>query len=322
MNPIVQITKSDTILSGTEFDLEQIKSLFKKQHFLKLPGLLSPDLLDSIQRDIDKAEFYILDHGDAGLDLRMVNNSTNELLHALINENKFLRFLEQVTGYHQIKYFTGRVYKMIPGEGHYDIWHTDLSWSRVLTMSINLSNDIYSGGILKIRNKKTKEIIAEVSNTGFGDAIIFPISEDLEHMVTEVESNVAKIAFAGWLSSKISIETFSKDKLLQLNENNHEIAISLNSTVVALKGLLTENINNQLVIFNPICEMGFGLDSLGEEIWKLIQIPVTVRDIQDHILKKYSNVNPKQCEKDIILFLVNLKASDLISSSVLEKELV
>jgi hypothetical protein len=37
-----------------------------------------------------------------------------------------------------------------------------------------------------------------VNNTGFGDAILFRISKDLEHRVTEVVGEVAKTAYAGW----------------------------------------------------------------------------------------------------------------------------
>lgn len=52
--------------------------------------------------------------------------------------------------------------------------------------------------MLQIAERDSKRILAEVANTGYGDAVIFEISEDLEHRVTEVEPGPDKTAFAGW----------------------------------------------------------------------------------------------------------------------------
>ena len=309
----IQITKTGTVCLGSKKDLEEIKTRLSDELYIKLPNFLSPELLKSIQQNIESAEYYTLDHGDAGLDLRMVNNSTHDLLHRLVNDRKFLDLFEKITDRKKIKYFTGRIYKMTPGQGHYDKWHTDISWHRILTLSINLSTDIYSGGILQIRDRKTKKIIQEISNTVPGDAIIFPISTHLEHMLTPVEGNISKIAFAGWFSSEIPYESFIKSKSLDSSNDSQEIhlRISKDSVIQAKKGLLYEDFGREQFVFDTDNETGFGLDSLGTVIWNLLQDPITVIEIRDQILNNF-DVNPKKCEQDLLFFLQELQNAGLL----------
>jgi hypothetical protein len=72
----------------------------------------------------------------------------------------------------------------------------------MIAVSINLSSESYAGGGLAIRSSKTKELICEVQNPGYGDAIIFPVHERFEHRVTRVEGTTPKTALAGWFRSK------------------------------------------------------------------------------------------------------------------------
>jgi hypothetical protein len=91
---------------------------------------------------------------------------------------------------------------MLPGSGHYDSWHDDLGDYRLVAMSLNLSREVYSGGVLRIRHHATGQIVHAVANTGLGDAILFRITPELDHYVTEVEGAVPKTAFAGWFKSQ------------------------------------------------------------------------------------------------------------------------
>src|SRR6185436_16132322 len=56
----------------------------------------------------------------------------------------------------------------------------------------------YDGGLFRLRDETTGEIVREISNTGRGDALFFRISETLKHMVTAVRGTAPKTAFAGW----------------------------------------------------------------------------------------------------------------------------
>ena len=55
----------------------------------------------------------------------------------------------------------------------------------------------------------------------------------------------------------------------------------------------------------------FGLGSLGGRIWALIQEPKTVAQIKDAILREY-DVEPGQCERDVLALLQELVAENLI----------
>lgn len=112
-----------------------------------------------------------------------------------------LSFVEAMTGCGHIGSFAGRVYRLAPEVGNYDSWHDDLGANRLVAMSVNLSTEPYSGGLLQIRHHESKRIVREVANTGVGDAILFQLASALEHRVTDIEGTVPKTASAGWFRS-------------------------------------------------------------------------------------------------------------------------
>jgi hypothetical protein len=72
----------------------------------------------------------------------------------------------------------------------------------MVALSINLGKEPYLGGVLELRQKKSGRIVQQVSNTGFGDAILFQLDDSLEHRRTAVLGKTAKTAFAGWFRSE------------------------------------------------------------------------------------------------------------------------
>ena len=104
----------------------------------------------------------------------------------------------------------GALYRMHASDEHYDSWHHDCAHSRMIAVSINLSSDVYSGGVLQIRERESGAIVHEVANTGVGDAIVFRVSPDLEHRVTAVKGAVAKTAYAGWFCSEPVFDLLSE----------------------------------------------------------------------------------------------------------------
>jgi hypothetical protein len=85
--------------------------------------------------------------------------------------------------------------------GHTDDWHDDTSDGRLLAMSINLSPRGYQGGVFQMRESKSHWTLMEIANTGLGDALLFRVSSDLQHRVTEVQTGEPRTAFAGWFHS-------------------------------------------------------------------------------------------------------------------------
>ena len=89
---------------------------------------------------------------------------------------------------------------MEAGPQHQLSWHNDIDIKkeRLVGLSMNLSTEVFRGGAFELRDRWTTAPLAQVNNTGFGDALLFRISPDLQHRVTEVEDTVPKVACAGW----------------------------------------------------------------------------------------------------------------------------
>ncbi|MEO6060810.1 MAG: 2OG-Fe(II) oxygenase, partial [Thermoflexales bacterium] len=103
----------------------------------------------------------------------------------------------------------GRVYRMAPGEGHFDSWHGDVGQGRQIALSINLGSADYEGGLLQLArsDSDSSDLLAEIANTGAGDALVFRIAPWLRHRVTDIAGTVAKTAYAGWFRTYPDFQT-------------------------------------------------------------------------------------------------------------------
>ena len=317
----IQITKSGTIFSGREKDLNQLKIKFDKHHCIKLSELLERGLLKSIQHQLDEDEFYE-DRYKVGKDKATgflpKNKNITSLLHFLVNDKSFFELIQKITGCPGIGCFTGRVYSKIPSLGQYDLWHDDLSDNRIISMSINLSKDIYSGGVLQIFDCKSKKIIHEVSNTGFGDAIIFQISPDLKHRVTRVIGNVTRTTFTGWFRSKPDYKPIFKPLVkngkfsVKTKSQKINLAFPNNSTFTIKRGLYYRNHEKRMLVFDPENTICYGLNPIGVEILNLLHKPKTIKEIQGKIFSTYE-VEQKKCNQDTLALLKEFATHGLIS---------
>ena len=124
----------------------------------------------------------------------------------MTNNPGFLGIVRRITGCQQAVAFGGRVYCMRSDGGHHDNWHDDIhpAEGRLVGMSINLSQRPFAGGLFQLRERATGNFLREIANTGSGDAILFRISDQLQHRVSKVEGEVPKFAFAGWFCSNVN----------------------------------------------------------------------------------------------------------------------
>lgn len=211
--------------------------------------------------------------------LRLKDKKIECLLRFIINDQKLFQLVEQITGCNKIGSFTGRICTMKPNCGHRDAWHNDLVDNRMIAISVNLSTEIYDGGVLQIRNENTKEIVHEVANTGFGDAIIFKIDPSLNHRLTEIVGDASRTFFAGWFRSE---PIYFKDS------------------------------DDRLLVFNSETTDCIGLDNIGATIFQMLKKPQSLIKIRNKILNEY-NVEADKCEKDLIELIQKLNVSGLIS---------
>jgi len=200
---MIRIRRSGTVSDGAK-NLESLRARFNRQNYFRLPSLVEPELLDFIQVQIARAEFYERVHEGiaSNKELCMMQNSAFAALLLLMNDEKLFQIVQDITQCGPIGCFEGRIYRVIPGQGHHDSWHSDMAEHRLVGMSLNLSRELYYGGILQIRERESGKLVSEVANVGVGDAVIFRLSDNLQHRITDVEGEAAKTAFAGWFRAR------------------------------------------------------------------------------------------------------------------------
>jgi hypothetical protein len=189
---------------GVNFDRDRIPELrceFQKRHYVRLPQLLEQSLMDFLQQRLKAGLWRTRIHEGVGQEYVLDNLPALSLLNFAANSFRFRQLIEEITGCGPLRRFRGRVYRMIAGKGHYDSWHDDYIESRLVGMSLNLSPDVFRGGLFLLRDKQSGKMVAEIPNTGLGDALIFRISPGLKHRVSELEGDKPKTAFAGWFVS-------------------------------------------------------------------------------------------------------------------------
>jgi 2OG-Fe(II) oxygenase superfamily len=202
---VIQMTRRGAV--SNDADLAALRHAFAQQQCARLNGFLEPALVDEIRIQIERGEFREFAHGSLATELRLETGICTGLLHFLTNEPQLFRLVESVSGCTGIRSFAGRVYRRFPGGRHYDNWHGDVADARrLIGMSVNLSTDVYEGGVFEIREVETERLLASLPNTGFGDAILFRLSDSLEHRVSDVRGAFPKTAFAGWFFADLDFD--------------------------------------------------------------------------------------------------------------------
>ena len=201
---LIRIGKSGAAFRGLDEGLEDLRTQFDREHYVRLPELFEPELLRFLQTEIERGEFYERIHQGikSNKELCMKQNGAFGALLLSMNDEKLFRMIEIITRCDRIGCFEGRVYRFVPGQGHHDAWHSDMAEDRLVALSINLGREVYEGGTLQIRDSVSERIISEVRNVGSGDGIIFGLSPRLQHRITEVRGTALKTAFAGWFRAR------------------------------------------------------------------------------------------------------------------------
>src|SRR5262245_33726183 len=197
MAPTLQLTRRGLVWDDSH--AARLIDEFQRFQSLVLPGFLEPALLERVQRGVQQAEFAE-HHHELFVELSMRPHASLDLLLFLVNDEALFRLVERLAGSEQVRTFIGRVYRNMPSR-HSSIWHEDTLYDRKIGMSINLTEGCFEGGRFEIRDAASRRVLNSIANVGRGDAILFGISEKLEHRVTPVEGQIPKTAFAGWFCS-------------------------------------------------------------------------------------------------------------------------
>ena len=181
--------------------IDALAAEFRERCCVKVPQFLAPPLLRWLQEQLASAKFSAASHhGMESTELQLDNCTALGVISFLVNDPLVFRFVEAISGRTLLTRFIGRVYSRQPGL-HGDAWHDDIRPDRLVGMSINLSTGVYDGGVFEIRETATQRALGAIANTGFGDAILFPIDEALQHRVSPLAGTVPKTAYAGWFGA-------------------------------------------------------------------------------------------------------------------------
>ena len=87
--------------------------------------------------------------------------------------------------------------------------------------------------------------------------------------------------------------------------------LSQESVVNAAKAQVSCNLGAEAAILNTEEGIYYGLDPIGTQVWKLLQTPRRVADIQKVLLQEYE-VEPDRCQRDLLALLEDLLGAGLI----------
>lgn len=198
-----------------EFNTSNVEKINQSIGLWRIRNFLSPGYLAFIERQILNYEFKLEQEQTVFKELRSTSPYISWLQNFFYQDELFTR-ISQITGLKPLRGVQIRVFKFEPNSNLFFPWHDDLEKGRVVGFSINLSPAPFQGGEFLIRKRLNHEIHTEVHNTGYGDAIIFEVSSELEHYVRPVVGDVPRIACAGWfLDSKDIFESRKKDSELR-----------------------------------------------------------------------------------------------------------
>lgn len=83
------------------------------------------------------------------------------------------------------------------------------------------------------------------------------------------------------------------------------MSLSGQSVVTVTKDQVSCGLGSEAVVLNVKDGIYYGLDPVGAHIWKLLQTPCKVADIQEALLQEY-DVDPERCQRDLMALLEEL----------------
>jgi hypothetical protein len=211
----IQLTRAGSIIDVSASELQDLQRQFHERYCILLRQFVEPDLARALQERIAGAEFYDKHNVDVGDEARMKVDSPTTVLEFLMNDPRLYALIRSISGVDAIGSFKGRVYSLMPNTGQYADWHNDMVTNRLCTNVINLSSDVYEGGLLQFKRVDSDEIVTEVHNTGVGDATLFKIDHSLKHRVTPITGTVRRTVYAGWFLSEPDFSTLLRERFDQ-----------------------------------------------------------------------------------------------------------
>ena len=163
---MLRLTPKRLEVQKAEFDFAASCRQFAERNWVRVPRFIEPSLLATLHRELARASFYDRSHGAIGTELCLLPGALSAALELMANDPELLAMIEAITACRPLGCFEGRVYRMVPGAGHHDSWHSDVGENRKIAMSVNLSTSDYVGGVTEFRRVDEDRPSDSVANTG------------------------------------------------------------------------------------------------------------------------------------------------------------
>jgi hypothetical protein len=180
-------------------DIEALRLEFMLRHAVVLRSFLAADERAWVRRQLEEASFHphtIEETGKA--ELLMEPNALSALLHFKLCDPEMFDTVEAVTGCGPIGDVRGRTFRMLPGAGHVSRWHDDAVKGRLVAVTVNLSPQAFDGGRLQIKSADDDELLTEMGELDFGDALLIQISRAYQHRSSPLLGTAPKTVHAGF----------------------------------------------------------------------------------------------------------------------------
>lgn len=169
------------------------------RHAVVLRSFLDSDDREWIRRRLTGAEFRQHTIEATGkTELLMTPNAISAFLLFKVCDPAVLELVEALTGRGPVANFRGRTYRMVPGAGHVSPWHDDAIQDRIAALTINLSPEPFEGARLQVKDVARDEIVTEIGDLEFGDAVLIRIDRAYQHRNSPLLGVVPKTSYAGF----------------------------------------------------------------------------------------------------------------------------
>jgi hypothetical protein len=210
---MIHFTETGVEVDASADALDRAAEQFRERELLHLPGLLTPSFRQSIREGIERDGFeddddtapqagqprFVGEYQNAkvGQDLR--DGATLRAIRDRANDQNLFDFVERIVGCAPVGECVGRVFRLKPA-GDDLPWHTDAEGGRVADLIIDLATTPFEGGRFQMRDAHTEQIMNDVGQLTFGDALLIRISPDIEHHYTAITGSTPKTLFSGWMA--------------------------------------------------------------------------------------------------------------------------
>ena len=201
---VIRLSASAVEITGSSDDLTRARQEFAKSKCIVMADVLEPSVLNQVLGALASTAFRTRTHRGIGVETAAAEGPAIPLLDVLANRKTLFAIIEYIAGCSNIGMFEGRIYRLVPGTGHYDSWHDDLGFGREVAMSLNLSEHEFKGGELEIRDEHSRKVLCRTHNVRLGDALLFRVADDLQHRVAPMTGTAPKTAYAGWFRSGVT----------------------------------------------------------------------------------------------------------------------